>query len=48
MIIGGEIMETSKSLIISALKNVEILDWFMITYNNNKEIVEIFLIIHNH
>jgi hypothetical protein len=28
MIIGGEIMETSKQVILQAVKNVEVLDWF--------------------
>jgi hypothetical protein len=27
MIIGGEIMETSKNIILGALRNVELLEW---------------------
>ena len=27
MIIGGEIMETSKSLVLGALRNLELLEW---------------------
>ena len=27
MVIGGEIMETSKSIIVSSIKNIDLLDW---------------------
>ncbi len=33
MIIGGEIMETSKNIILGALRNVELLEWSIKKYN---------------